>query len=87
MVIAQTIEAATLEELAQAGQRELEEVARRVEVKPMGPRESGLPTRKIRDGDNDAPAGLENASTLVESLARIAEVLENVPNDDLVEIV
>ena len=71
--------------LAQRGEREMVEMAREVEVKPRGAGPARLRALEVRDGDDHAAARFEDPVHLLERSARVVHVLEDVPDDHLVE--
>jgi hypothetical protein len=87
MVIPPALETAALEELAQAGEGEMEEMPRGVEMEPTRTGEASLPTRKVGHGHDEAAAGLQDSPALLESFEGLAKVFEHMPDHDLVEAV
>src|SRR5579863_6755122 len=61
------------------------EVAGRIKMKPRWTGNSGLETAVIWNGDDQASARLQDPANLSDRPKRIDEVLQNVPQDDLVK--
>src|SRR5579871_223187 len=75
-------EAVPLEERAQRACSEVDVVTRDVQVEPRRPREARLEALRVRNGDGEEPAGLEELPGAAHGLLGNAEVLERVPEDD-----
>jgi hypothetical protein len=87
VVLRLDLEAARAHELAQRQHREVEEMARQVEVEPGRPTPASLRAREVRHGHDQATARPQDPMRLDQGRARIDEVLEHVPDHDLVEMV
>jgi hypothetical protein len=86
MVLAARLESAIRNQSIERTQREMKQVSRQVEVKPRRAGPPRLQAREVGNGNDDAPTWPKNAVNFVERLARIRQVLEHMPQDDLVEM-
>jgi hypothetical protein len=56
-----------------------------IKMEPAGSRPTGLPACEIRDRYNQTPTWFENSPNLCQHLAGIGEMLQYMPEDDLIK--
>jgi hypothetical protein len=86
VVLGEDFEFQLVEQVAQRTQREVIQVPRQVEMEPRRSRPASLKAREVGHRHHEPPPGLQDTPHLLEGPAGVVHVLENVPDDHLVEM-
>lgn len=65
----------------------MKQMSRRIEVEPGGARPPRLNAAVVGNGNDNPPTGTEDPSDLLQGSPRIGKMLQNVPENHLIEVV